>query len=150
MSTWWVAGIAIAWYLLVGLISENALFDSVTALSLLIASYYALTGIACALYYRRHLFESVGNLFTIGIGPVVGSVLLIWLLIESVRSMADPANSYTGQAWFGLGPPLVIGIAVFLAGVVVMLIWRRQGTAFWQERSGVVNPSLVQRAKGRP
>ena len=150
VSTWWVAGIAIAWYLLVGFISANALFDSLSALSLLIASYYALTGIACALYYRRHLLDSVGNLFMIGIGPVVGSVLLIWLLVESVRSMADPANSYTSQAWFGLGPPLVIGIAVFLAGVIIMLIWRRRGTAFWQERSGVVDPSLVRHAKACP
>ena len=40
---------------LVSLISENALFDSITALSLLIAFYYALTGIACAIYYRRQL-----------------------------------------------------------------------------------------------
>ncbi len=33
-------------------VSENALFDSLTALSLLIAFYYALTGVACAVYYR--------------------------------------------------------------------------------------------------
>ena len=58
VSTWTVAGIAIAWYLVVSTISENALFDSLTALSLLIAFYYALTGIACAVYYRRHLTES--------------------------------------------------------------------------------------------
>ena len=44
---------------LVSLISENALFDSITALSLLIAFYYALTGIACAVYYRRQLTRSV-------------------------------------------------------------------------------------------
>lgn len=44
VSTWWVAAIAIAWYLVVSQISENALFDSLTALSLLIAFYYALTG----------------------------------------------------------------------------------------------------------
>ena len=64
--------IAIVWYLGHHLISENALFDSLTALSLLIAFYYALTGIACAVYYRRHLSESVKNLLLIGVGPVVG------------------------------------------------------------------------------
>ena len=61
--------IAIVWYLVVSTISENALFDSLTALSLLIAFYYALTGIACAVYYRRHLTESVRNLLLIGVGP---------------------------------------------------------------------------------
>ena len=69
VSTWWVAAIAIAWYLVVSQISENALFDSLTALSLLIAFYYALTGVACAIYYRRHLTESVRNFLLIGLGP---------------------------------------------------------------------------------
>ena len=32
VSTWWVAVIAIIWYLVVGLISENALFDSRTGI----------------------------------------------------------------------------------------------------------------------
>ena len=50
----------------------NALFDSLTALSLLIAFYYALTGVACAVYYRRHLLESPKNLLLIGVGPLVG------------------------------------------------------------------------------
>ena len=77
VSTWWVAGIAIVWYVGVFQLSENALFDSLTALSLLIAFYYALTGIACAIFYRRHLFESAKNFFLIGIGPLIGSGLLI-------------------------------------------------------------------------
>lgn len=143
VSTWWVAGIAIAWYLVVNQISQNALFDSLSALALLIAFYYALTGIACAVYYRRHLLDSVRNLLLIGIGPVVGAILLIWLLVESVRDMADPANSYSGQAWFGLGPPLVIGIGIAALGLVLMIVWRFRASAFWQERPSVVDPAAV-------
>jgi len=143
VSTWWVAGIAIVWYVLINLISENALFDSLTALSLVIAFYYSLTGIACAVYYRRHLTESVGNLFLIGVGPLVGAGLLLWLLVESVIDMADPDNSYSGQAWLGLGPPLVIGIAIFVAGLVLMLVWRSVDGRYWSERAGVVDPALV-------
>ncbi len=95
--------------MLANIISENALLDSLTALSLLIAFYYALTGIACAVYYRRQLRRSLKNLLLIGVGPVVGSILLIWLLIRSVVDLNDPEASSTGTAWFGLGPPLVIG-----------------------------------------
>src|SRR5690606_18820781 len=124
VSTWWVAGIAIVWYLAVNQISSNALFDSLTALSLLIAFYYALTGVACAVYYRHHLTESLRNFLFIGLGPVVGAALLTWLLVESVADMSDPANSYSGVSWFGLGPPLVIGIGITLAGVVLMIVWR--------------------------
>ena len=143
VSTWWVAVIASVWYVVINLVSENALFDSLTALSLLIAFYYALTGIACAVYYRRHLTESVKNLFLIGVGPVVGAVLLVWLLVESVIDMSDAENSYSGQAWLGVGPPLVIGIAIFVAGLVLMLVWRAVDSRYWQERAGVVDPALV-------
>ncbi|MGW5847610.1 APC family permease [Streptomyces sp. NPDC055254] len=143
VSTWWVAGIAIGWYLVVNQISENALLDSLTALSLLIAFYYALTGLACALYYRRHLLENAHNFLLIGLGPVVGAGLLIWLLVESIGDMSDPANSAGGVSWFGLGPPLVIGIAIAVVGVLVMCFWRLRDGRFWRERRGVADPDLV-------
>jgi hypothetical protein len=144
VSTWWVAGIAIGWYLVLNQISANALFDSLTALSLLIAFYYALTGVACAVYYRRELTRNVHNLLLIGVGPLIGAGLLAWLLVESVADMSDPANSYTGDSWFGLGPPLVIGIGIALTGVVLMLVWRLTASPFWREHRGVVDPALVQ------
>jgi amino acid transporter len=143
VSTWWVAAIAIGWYVVVNLISENALFDSLSALSLLIAFYYALTGIACAVYYRRHLTESIRNFLLIGLGPVVGAVLLVWLLIASVQDLSDPENSYSETSWFGLGPPLVIGIGIALAGIVIMFWWRFVSPRFWDERAGVADPDLV-------
>ncbi|PUA80238.1 APC family permease [Nocardioides currus] len=143
VSTWTVAAIAIAWYVAIYQISENALFDSLTALALLIAFYYALTGIACAVYHRKHLMESAKNLILIGIGPLVGAALLIWLLVLSVRDMSDPANSYSGVSWLGVGPPLVIGVGIFLVGVVFMFVWRVVDGRFWQERAGLPDPDVV-------
>ncbi len=143
VSTWWVAGIAIVWYVGIYQVSANALFDSLTALSLLIALYYSLTGIACAIFYRRHLLESAKNLLLIGIGPLVGSALLLWLLFLSIRDMSDPENSYSGQAWLGVGPPLVIGAGIFLAGLALMSFWRTQDARFWQERPSVADPDIV-------
>jgi amino acid transporter len=140
VSTWWVAVIAIAWYLVLSVLSENALFDSLTALSLLIAFYYALTGVACAIYFRHHLLSSARSFLLIGLGPVVGALLLVWLLVESVIDMSDPANSYSGQSWFGMGPPLVIGIGIAVAGVVLMLVWRAVDARYWAE-----TPSVVER-----
>ena len=147
MSTWWVAGIAIVWYVGIYQVSANALFDSLTALSLLIAFYYALTGVACAIFYRRHLLESAKNLLLIGVGPLVGAALLVWLLVLSIRDMSDPANSYSGQAWLGVGPPLVIGIGIFLAGVALMLFWRTRDARFWDERASVADPDVVHGVK---
>ncbi len=147
VSTWWVAGIAIVWYVGIYQVSANALFDSLTALSLLIAFYYSLTGVACAIYYRRHLLESAKNLVLIGIGPVAGAILLSWLLVLSIRDMADPVNSYSGQAWLGVGPPLVIGVAIFLVGFAIMLFWRIKDGRFWQESAGVADPDVVHGTK---
>ncbi|MEI4273670.1 APC family permease [Klenkia sp. LSe6-5] len=135
VSTWTVAVIAIAWYLVVNAISENALFDSLTALSLLIAFYYSLTGIACAVFHRRQLTRSAKDFLLIGVGPVIGSLLLLWLLVESIGDLADPANSYSGVSWFGVGPPLVIGIGIFLVGVVFMVVWRFTDARFWAEKA---------------
>jgi len=151
VSTWLVAAIAAAWYVLANIISENALQDSISALSLLIAFYYALTGIACAVYYRRQLTRSAKNLLLIGIGPVIGSILLIWLLIRSVVDLNDPEASYTGTAWFGLGPPLVIGLVIFLLGVVIMVFWRLRDATYWRERAGIApDPVTGDPAPGDP
>ena len=147
----WSPGSPSAWYVLANIISENALLDSLTALSLLIAFYYALTGIACAIYYRRQLRHSLKNLLLIGVGPVIGAILLFWLLIRSVIDLNDPAASSTGTAWFGFGPPLVIGIAIFLIGVVIMIGWRLHDATFWKERPGVApDPVTGDPAPGDP
>lgn len=143
VSTWAVAAISIAWYVGIYQISDNALFDSLTALSLLIAFYYALTGVACAVYYRKHLTESVKNLVLIGVLPLIGSALLVWLLVLSVRDMSDPANSYSGQSWLGVGPPLVIGVGIFAVGIALMLFWRTQDSRFWAERPSLPDPDVV-------
>ncbi|MFM8772960.1 MAG: APC family permease, partial [Actinomycetota bacterium] len=148
VSTWWVAIIAIVWYVGVRFISENALFDSLTALSLLIAFYYALTGFACAIYYRKLLTKSVKGFVLIGVGPVFGGILLVWLLVMSVISMSNPANSYGGISWFGLGPPLVIGIFLFALGAIFLIIMRVANTPFWKERPTVVDPALVPASDG--
>jgi hypothetical protein len=79
----------------------------------------------------------VKNLLLIGVGPVVGAVLLFWLLHRSVVDLNDPEASYSGTAWFGFGPPLVIGVFIFAVGVLFMLFWRRHDARFWRERPGV-------------
>ncbi len=143
VSTWWVAGIAIAYYLVVGLLSETALWDTLTALGLLIAFYYALTGIACAIYFRKRLMSSAKSFLLIGVGPVIGSLLLIWLLISAIIDYGNPENAYTETPWFGLGPPLVIGIGIFATGVVVMIIWYFRDRRFWEERPSTAEQTIV-------
>lgn len=122
-----VGGLGIAWYVPGKLISENFLFDSLSALSLMIAFYYGLTGIACVIYWRRELFKSAKNLLFIGVAPLVGAVTLFYLLYESVGDLADPKASYSGSELFGVGVPLAIAIIFIGLGIVLMVLWRLLG-----------------------
>jgi amino acid transporter len=122
-----VALLAVAWYVPANLISENFLFDTLSALALMIAFYYALSGIACVVYYRRELRKSARNLIFIGIAPLLGAALLLYLFVEAVRSFADPEESYTGQEFLGVGVPLAIGVGFLLLGAVLVVLWRLAG-----------------------
>jgi amino acid transporter len=127
ISTIVVAALAIAWYVPANFISENFLFDTLSALALMIAFYYALSGVACVVYYRRELTRSVKNFVFIGLAPLIGAAMLGYLFIESIRLFSDPEESYTGQELIGLGVPLVIGVGFLLLGVVILVLWRLGG-----------------------
>jgi amino acid transporter len=129
--------LAILWYVGLTIVSENILFDSIAALGLMIAFYYGLTGFACALYYRREARTSLAGLLFAVVAPAVGGVILTWVLVKSVIDLSDPANSASAGAWFGLGPPLVIGIGFMLLGAVLMTVWSRRERAFFERRAEV-------------
>lgn len=119
-----IGALATIWYVPGKLISENFLFDSLSALSLMIAFYYGLTGIACVIYWRKELFRSAKNFIFIGLAPLVGASLLFYLLYESVGDLSDPKASYSGTEVLGLGVPLVIAIVFMGLGVILMFAWR--------------------------
>jgi amino acid transporter len=116
--------LATVWYVVVNALSQNFLFDTLSALSLMIAFYYALSGFACVIYYRHELTRSVRNLLFIGVAPLVGALLLAYLFVRSVIDLADPEVSYSGSSVVGLGLPLVIGGSFLVLGAVLMLLWR--------------------------
>ena len=85
----------------------------------------------------------------IGVAPLVGAGLLLWLLVESVIDLSDPANSYTGDEILGVGPPLAIGISFMAAGVIFMLAWRiRNDRSFWGRRPEKVSGELAAELQG--
>ncbi len=133
------------WYVGLTIVSENILFDSIAALGLMIAFYYGLTGFACVIYYRRQIFRNVKTLLLIGVGPFLGGVMLLGIFLKSCWDYADPANSESGDSWFGLGPPLVIGVGFLLFGVVLMLFWRRSHPAFFDRKLEVADPRILDR-----
>jgi amino acid transporter len=144
-STIAVGVLAAAWYVPGKLISENFLFDSLTALGLMIAFYYALTGFACVLYYRREIPKTVRNFLFIGLAPLIGAVLLTYIFVKALFNFSDPANSYTGQEWLGVAPPAVIGVGMLVIGFVLLFAWRLyKQEPFFKRRREVADPSLLE------
>ena len=126
LSCLWLVGLTV--------VSENVLADSIVALGFGIAFYYGITGLACVIYYRRQLFRSVKNFVFMGLAPLLGAAGLFWAFGKSAIDFADPANSESGDSWFGLGPPLVIGVGLLLLGIPFMLAWWRGHPDFFRRR----------------
>ena len=143
-GTWTIGIASILWYVGASLVSDNFLFDSLSALSLLIAFYYGLTGLACAIYWRHRLFSSVKAFLLIGLGPVVGALMLFSLLVRSFLDLADPGASYTGTSVLGIGVPLAIALFFIVLGVILMVLQRvTSGSLFFARRGGESVPDDV-------
>jgi amino acid transporter len=142
VSTILMGVLSIVWYVGLTIVSENILFDSIAALGLMIAFYYGMTGFACTVYYRRQLTKSLKSFLLIGVGPTLGGLMLTGIFVKSCYDLSKPANSESGDSWFGLGPPLVIGVGFLLLGVVLMLIWRINHKAFFRRRPEVYGDPL--------
>src|SRR5262245_4963449 len=67
---------ALAFYLLLSFVSQNALADSIASLGLAVAFYYGITAYACVWYFRRSLSSSARTLFMRGILPLLGALAM--------------------------------------------------------------------------
>jgi amino acid transporter len=139
-----VGVISAIWFGVLFNLSENFLFDSLTALSLMIAFYYALTGFACAIYHRRELTKSVKNFFFIGVGPVVGAGMLAYLFVRGIIENNKVDNSYTGNEILGFAVPVALGVGMLIIGVVLMVLWWATGhERFFGRRLETVDPDVA-------
>jgi amino acid transporter len=121
-STQVMGAAAIAYYVAMSFLSENLLSDSISAISLFIAFYYALTGFACFWYFRSTLRQSARNLWFRGILPLVGALLLTAAFFISAVQMWDPA--YGDTQIFGIGGAFVSGVLLLALGVVLAVVCR--------------------------
>ena len=145
IGTWLMGALSIVWYVGLTIVSENILFDSIAALGLMIAFYYGMTGFACTIYYRRQLLRSAKTFLLLGVGPTLGGLILLYVFIRSCYDLSKPENSESGDSWFGVGPPLIIGLGFLLMGVVLMLYWRVAHPAFFRRKPEVADPRLLDR-----
>ena len=73
----------------------------------MICFYYGLTGFACTIYYRKHVFKSAKNFFFIGVLPMLGGISLGYVFVKSVIDLRAVDSGYAGP-WLGVGAPFII------------------------------------------
>ncbi len=125
-----MGGVSIAWYAGLTMLSKNVLSDSILALGLCIAFYYALTGFACTILYRRDLLKSVKNFVFMGVFPTAGGIIMLFLFVESALVLSETGSS----AIFGVATPLAIGAGSLVAGLVLMIMAQWHLPDFFRQR----------------
>jgi amino acid transporter len=151
VSTLVMGGVSIALYAGLNYISGgNVIADAVTSCGIFIATYYGLTGFACAWYYRRNLRTSARNLWMQGILPALGGLILWFLGAWSLWLDYDVAggNSYTsftvpGIHW-QIGGVFVIVFLSALIGLIFFIALRIAQPDFFKGRTLTrATPTLV-------
>ncbi|MFB9376767.1 APC family permease [Kineococcus gynurae] len=110
---------AVVFYLVLALVSQNALQDSVASLGLAVAFYYGVTAFACVWFFRATLFRSPRHLLLRGVLPLLGGLAMLWAFGQSAIDMIAPDYGYTVIG--GLGGVFVIGVGMLVLGVPLML-----------------------------
>ncbi|MDQ1305567.1 MAG: hypothetical protein QG671_1398 [Actinomycetota bacterium] len=130
VATVWMGVVSIAFYVGLTLTSENVLGDSISAVGLMIAFYYGLTGFAAVWFYRKDIFTSGRNFFMKGLMPFLGGLMLLGAFVIASYQYAQP--DYGSTTLFGIGGVFVIGIGALLLGVLLMIAWNIVAPAFFR------------------
>jgi amino acid transporter len=157
VSTVVMGAVSIALYAFLNYRSHgNVIADSVTALGVMIAFYYGLTGFACVWYFRKTLTDSTRNLWLRGILPLTGGLILWFAMFWFFwYNWTNSGYSYTTWRFPGtdrvIGGVFIIDIAAIVVGIVLFLIWWAVRPSFF--RGEVLNrdtPTLVPEDLGTP
>ena len=129
VSTVVMGGVSIVLYVILNYVSAGTVIaDAVSALGVMIAFYYGLTGLSCVWYYRATLTESPRNLWLRGILPLLGGVMLWAPWATTSGSTGGQSNSYTTWQmtfWphWHIGGVFLIDISALVLGLVLMFIY---------------------------
>jgi amino acid transporter len=138
--------VSIVLYVVMNFMSAGTVIvDSVTALGVLIAFYYGLTGLACFWYYRHTLTDSVRHLFMRGILPLTGWAIMWAIGGYSLEQDWSPASSDTswrvpGLHW-DIGGSFLLAAGSLLIGFLVIIVYPLTSSAFF--RGEVLNANTA-------
>jgi amino acid transporter len=125
------AVIASVFYAVMRVVSEDVLWDTITALGMMVCFYYGVTALACVWYFRREAFSGVGTFLGKIVAPGVGGLLLLLFFVQTSVDSMDPGYG-SGSQVGGVGLVFLLGVGVLALGVVVMVVQRVRRPAFFR------------------
>jgi amino acid transporter len=157
VSTLAMGGVSIILYVVMNYLTSGGavIEDSVSALGVMIAFYYGLTGFTCVWYYRATLTDSVRNFWIRGVIPLLGGLILWFAMGWSFWYYWQPVNSFTTWKIPGtsrvIGGVFILDVGVLLLGIILMYVYRAIRPAYF--RGEVLNrdtPTRVPEDLGVP
>ncbi|MET1051592.1 MAG: APC family permease [Mycetocola sp.] len=125
------AVVASAFYAIMRFISEDVLWDTITALGMMICFYYGITAFAAVWYFRTQLFASFRNFVFMLLFPLVGGIILAVLFFTTIIDSMDPDYG-SGSNIGGIGLVFILGMVVIVSGIVIMIIQAIRRPAFFR------------------
>lgn len=125
------AVISFGFYAIMRVISEAVLWDTITALGMMVCFYYGITALACVWYFRRTSTTTLSTMFSQFIAPLLGGILLMAFFVKTSIDSIDPAYG-SGSELFGVGLVFLLGSTVLLLGVLAMFIQSRREPEFFR------------------
>lgn len=122
----WIASVVVGLVSLLLFIMSNFLgsvstvmTDAISAIGLQIAIYYGLAGLSVVVAYRSILLHSWKNAVFIGIWPLLGSVFMFWILVQSLGALS--------------GVSIGIGFGTMIVGLIPMAIYWAKGSSYFRQ-----------------
>ncbi|HUH52530.1 MAG TPA: APC family permease [Microbacteriaceae bacterium] len=124
--------VASVFYAIMRFISEDVLWDTITALGMMVCFYYGITALSSTWYFRKTAFKSgAKKAISQVILPGIGGLFLLITFFQTTIDYLDPAAG-SGSNIGGVGLVGLIGTVVLLLGVVLMLLQARVAPAFFK------------------
>ena len=142
-STLLMGGVSILWTVVILLLSSNALEDSIVAIGFPICFYYGFTGIACIVFYRHELTNSLRDFILLGIAPLIGGLILFGVFVKAVIFYGH-AENVSSKPILGITLPLWMGIGGMLIGLILMIVSRPFFRDFFSRKLETVQPGLFE------
>ena len=113
-------------------ISTSVLWDTISALSLMVCLYYGITAFACVWYFRKISFSSgVKEFLNKFLFPLLGGIMLLVFFARTSYDSMDPGYG-SGSEIGGVGLVFCLSVAILILGLCVMTYQRCVRPAFFK------------------